>query len=205
MDEFQNILTDKLKPEYYLGGNVVQLAKDLIGRVLVTNVGGVISKGVVVETEAYRGYNDKACHANNGKRTKRNEVMYLEGGKAYVYLCYGIHQLFNVVTNVEGKADAVLIRALHPIEGEENMTNRFPKVRNLLSNGPGVLTKAMGITLEMTNLSLGGNLIWLEVGVVEKGKLEITVSKRVGVNYAEEDAELPWRFYLKGNVNVSKS
>jgi DNA-3-methyladenine glycosylase len=205
MDEFGEILTDKLKPEYYLGGNVVQLAKDLIGRVLVTNVGGVISKGVIVETEAYRGYNDKASHANNGKRTKRNEVMYEEGGKAYVYLCYGIHQLFNVVTNVEGKADAVLIRALHPIVGEEYMASRFPKMRNLLSNGPGILTKAMGITVDMTKLSLVGNLIWLEEGVVERGKLEIAAFKRVGVDYAEQDAELPWRFYLNGNLNVSKS
>jgi DNA-3-methyladenine glycosylase len=205
MDEFQDILTGKLKPEYYLGGNVVQIAKDLIGRVLVTNVGGLISKGVIVETEAYRGYNDKASHANNGKRTKRNEVMYDEGGKAYVYLCYGIHQLFNVVTNVEGKADAVLIRALHPLTGKKNMASRFPKVRKLLANGPGILTKAMGITVDMSKLSLGGDLIWIEEGVVKKGKLEITISKRIGVDYAEENAELPWRFYLNGNVNVSKS
>jgi len=181
----------------------VHLAKDLIGRVLVTNLSGVISKGVIVETEAYRGYNDKACHANNGKRTKRNEVMYEEGGKAYVYLCYGIHQLFNVVTNIEGKADAVLIRALHPIEGEENMISRFPKARKLLSNGPGILTKAMGITVEMTKQSLVSNLIWLEEGVVERDKLEIVSSKRIGVDYAEQDAELPWRFYQKENTNVS--
>jgi len=103
MNEFGEISTKKLKPEYYLGSNVVQLAKDLIGRVLVTNVDGLISKGVIVETEAYRGYDDKACHANNGKRTKRNEVMYEEGGKAYVYLCYGIHHLFNVEPNTYGE------------------------------------------------------------------------------------------------------
>lgn len=204
MDVFGEILTDKLKLEYYLGDNVVQIAKDLIGRVLVTNVDGVISKGIIVETEAYRGYNDKACHASNGKRTTRNEVMYELGGRAYVYLCYGIHQLFNVVTNIEGKADAVLIRALHPIEGVENMARRFPKARKLVSNGPGILTKAMGITADMTKCSLVSNLIWLEEGVVDKGKIEIVVSRRVGVDYAEEDAELPWRFYLNGNINVSK-
>ena len=205
MNEFGEISTKKLKPEYYLGSNVVQLAKDLIGRVLVTNVDGLISKGVIVKTEAYRGYDDKACHANNGKRTKRNEVMYEEGGKAYVYLCYGIHHLFNVVTNVEDKADAILIRALHPIAGEKSMASRFLKKRKLLSNGPGILTKAMGITVEMTKLSLIGNLIWIEEGVVQKGELEIVESKRVGVDYAEQDADLPWRFYLNGNINVSKS
>lgn len=205
MNEFENLLTDKLKSEYYLNDNVVELAKDLIGRVLVTNVGGGLSKGIIVETEAYRGYDDKSCHANNGRRTKRNEVMYDICGKAYVYLCYGIHQLFNVVTNVEGKADAVLIRALHPIEGEKYMANRFAKSRKLLTNGPGILTKAMGITTSMTKQQLWSEEVWLEEGVKERSELSIIATKRVGVDYAEEDAELPWRFYLKGNLNVSKS
>ena len=205
MNEFDNFLTDKLNPNYYLGNNVVELAKDLIGRVLATNCDGIVSKGVIIETEAYRGYNDKACHANNGKRTKRNEVMYESGGKAYVYLCYGIHQLFNVVTNVAGKADAVLIRALHPIEGQDDMADRFPKPRKLLANGPGILTMAMGITTSMNNQTLWSQEVWLEEGLSSKSKLPIIATKRVGVEYAEQDAELPWRFYLKGNKSVSKS
>ena len=205
MTKFGKLLTKKLNQKYFIGNDVVQSAYDFIGRVLVTNIDGKLTKGVIVETEAYRGYSDKASHTNNGKRTKRNEVMYANGGRAYVYLCYGIHSLFNIVTNVEGKADAVLVRALYPVAGEINIVERFHKKGRLLSNGPGILTKAMGIDLGMTNEELGGNLIWIETGVAQREKLKICVSKRVGVDYAEEDANLPWRFYLDGDKHVSKT
>ena len=202
MTDFNEISKSKLHRSYYLSDDVVTLAHDLIGKVVVTNINGHLCRAMIVETEAYRGLNDKACHANNGKRTPRNEIMYAEGGHAYVYLCYGIHHLFNVVTNVKDRADAVLIRALHPIEGLVAMTDRLPKKRKLLLNGPGVLTKAMGIRTNMSGMDLLGNEIWLENGVAVKSN-EITVSKRVGVEYAEEDADLLWRFYITDDPNIS--
>lgn len=109
----------KLNSTFYQRGNVVQIAKSLLGKVLHTQFGGYHTAGIITEVEAYAGRDDKACHANNGVRTKRTEVMYHAGGVSYVYLCYGIHHLFNVVTNIEGKADAVLIRALEPVLGHE--------------------------------------------------------------------------------------
>ncbi|MEQ9288337.1 MAG: DNA-3-methyladenine glycosylase [Cyclobacteriaceae bacterium] len=204
MHQIEEISSIKIQPAFFIGDDPVKIARELIGKTLVSDINGQLTKGIIVETEAYRGVNDKACHANNGKMTKRNEVMYGEGGQAYVYLCYGIHHLFNIVTNRKDKADAVLVRALQAVEGEAYMKERFTSRRRLLLNGPGVLTKAMGITTAFSGESLMGNTVWLEEGICGFPPDEIVVSRRIGIDYAEEDAELPWRFYWKGNENVSK-
>lgn len=193
--------SNKLHRSFYLGKDVVTIAKKLIGKMLVTSLEGKVTKGIIVETEAYCGRNDKACHANNGLRTKRTEIMYGEGGVAYVYLCYGIHHLFNIVTNETDIADAILIRALEPLEGETHMKGRTKSPK--LTNGPGILSKAMGITVNHSGTSLFGDDIWLEEGLSVKEN-DIKATKRVGVDYAEEDAELPWRFYIRDNKYVSK-
>jgi DNA-3-methyladenine glycosylase len=128
----------KIPLEFYQGVDVVAIARELLGKVLVTNIDGAITSGMIVETEAYHGLKDKACHAYNGRRTARTEVMYQSGGLAYVYLCYGIHSLFNIVTNVKDRADAVLIRAIEPLEGLEVMMERRKqaKLQPTLTAGP---------------------------------------------------------------------
>ncbi len=117
----------KLQLEFYQRENVIQIAKELLGKILVTNWKGIITSGRIVECEAYAGVIDKASHASGGRRTARNEIMYGEGGYAYVYLCYGIHHLFNVVTNSKGEPHAILVRALDPVEGIEEMLLRARK------------------------------------------------------------------------------
>lgn len=186
---------------FYQRSNVLEVARDLLGKVLCTSINGVLCKGKIVEVEAYCGVNDKACHANNGKRTARTEVMYHAGGCAYIYLCYGIHHLFNVVTNVEGVADAVLVRALEPLEGMDVMKARLQSSNKKLTNGPGILAKSMGITTQLTGTDLTGEAIWIENAV---NVMEVVATARIGVDYAEEDALLPWRFYIKDSDWVSK-
>lgn len=188
---------------FYRRSNVLEIAKELLGKVLCTELQGQVCKGKIVEVEAYSGRNDKACHANNGKRTKRTQVMYSAGGCAYVYLCYGIHHLFNVVTNVEGIADAILVRALEPIEGMDVMRVRLNSSNTKLTNGPGILAKSMAITTDLTETALMGPSVWIEndAALAEK---QIVTTTRVGVEYAEEDASLPWRFYIKDNAWVSR-
>jgi len=196
----------KLPEEFYQRENVVQIAKELLGKTLHTLVNGEYTAARITEVEAYSGRNDKACHANNGVRTARTEVMYAQGGHAYVYLCYGIHHLFNVVTNTGDKADAVLIRAVEPLEGVDVMLNRRrkAKVDRTLTSGPGTLTQALGIN---TKLHYGqwlmGDEIWIEDARTLNSK-EIVTSTRIGVDYAEEDALKPWRFYIKDNQWISK-
>jgi len=195
----------KIDMAWYQHSNVVEVAKNLLGKLLCTNFEGFIVKGKIVETEAYSGDNDKACHANNQRLTKRNRVMFAAGGHAYVYLCYGIHHLFNVVTNLEGKADAVLIRALEPIEGIETMLNRrkMKKIEKRLTGGPGVLSQAMGIKTIHYGTSLNSNSIGIE-DAPEIPSEHIVSSTRIGVEYADEDAQKPWRFYIKENSWVSR-
>lgn len=200
--EINTSLYEKLPRSFYERGDVVQIAKDLLGKVLVTNLNGILTAGKIVETEAYCGRGDKACHANE-RRTPRTEVMYQQGGSAYVYLCYGIHHLFNVVTNKEGLADAVLIRALEPIEGMDVMKERRKFTKAKLASGPGTLSQAMGIQVKMTGYDLLSEEIW--IGKPEKNEeFEILSDKRIGVEYAEEDALKPWRFVIAGNRFVSK-
>lgn len=197
----------KLPQEFYTRPDVVQISKDLLGKYLYTRVDGILTGGMIVETEAYSGRNDKACHAHLERRTKRTEIMYGEAGHAYVYLIYGIYSLFNIVTNQEGLADAVLIRAIEPTEGLKEMQLRrnLPKIQHNLTGGPGLLTMALGINTRHYGEDLTGNLIWLEDKGVIIPETEILASPRVGIAYAEEDALLPWRFRVKANKWTSKA
>ena len=198
-------MAQKLSPDFYLQTDVVAVAKQLVGKTLITNINGVVTASRITETEAYCGATDKACHAHLNRRTKRTEVMYGPGGHAYVYLCYGIHHLFNVVTNVSGNADAVLIRATEPVYGEESMLSRrgFSALKHTLTAGPGSLSKALGITTAHYGEPLWGETIWIEDAPVLV-EPELVSTTRIGVDYAGEDALLPWRFYDKNSLFVSR-
>lgn len=182
--------------DYYRNSDVLFLSRDLLGKCLFTSINGVVTGGVILETEAYRGPEDRASHAHKLKRTKRNEVMYAAGGVAYVYWCYGIHSLFNIVTNQRDIPHAILIRAIQPIEGVEMMLKRRKKktVDKTLAGGPGTLTQALGITVKHNGLPLTGPTIWIEDKGIKVPKAAVTTGPRVGVDYAGEDANLPWRF-----------
>ena len=196
----------KLGRDFYERDDVVQVAKELLGKTLITCIGGGYTAGRITELEAYRGRNDKACHANDGLRTKRTEVMYWQGGTAYVYLIYGMHHLFNVVTNTEGLADAVLIRAIEPMEGVDLMLQRrgLTAPGKNLSAGPGTLSAALGIrTKDHYGLDLLGETIWLEDAPLVNDD-QMIVSTRINVDYAKEDALKPWRFYISDTPWVSK-
>ena len=195
----------KLPSEFYTRSDVVQIAKELLGKELCTYVNGTLCVGRITETEAYCGANDKACHAFGGRRSQRTEVMYDTGGHAYVYLCYGIHRLFNVVTNTRGAADAVLIRALEPLSGIEQMLHRRNKQASTpeLTSGPGRLTKAMGIDLIHNALNLGSDIIWIQDSS-DSSRVKIESSTRIGVEYSGESALLPWRFTVKSSKWLSK-
>lgn len=192
----------KLERDFYIRDNVVLIAQNFIGKKICTKINGKLTSGIIVETEAYSGANDKACHANNGKRTKRTEIMFGTGGYAYVYLCYGIHNLFNIVTNTDGNADAVLIRAIEPVDGIQLMNERrnFPKDEYKLTSGPGCVSQALGINQAHYGMDLLGTEIWLEDYIKPES---IHSSPRIGVDYAGEDACKEWRFYLKDNPWVS--
>lgn len=196
-----------LPESFYMRKDVVQIAKELLGKVLVTNIDGLVTSGMIVETEAYAGVADKASHAYGGRRTRRTEVMYSKGGVAYVYLCYGIHHLFNVVTNAADIPHAVLIRGVEPIEGIEAMLQRRNRSRlnPQLTGGPGALSNALGIDTEHTGLELTGSRIYIEDKGIIIPKNKVMAGTRVGVAYAEEDASLPYRFWIKDNPYVSKA
>lgn len=188
----------KLPKDFYTRTNVVEIAQDLLGKILVTRKDKKITAGIIVETEAYNGIHDKACHAYGGRKTERTKVMYEEGGISYVYFCYGMHYLFNVVTNAKGVPDAVLIRGIIPHKGTEYIFQRISTkslVKNVL-NGPGKVTKALAIDKSLNAVSLLGNKIWIEDDGILIDKKDIITSTRIGVDYAEEDALLPYRFYL---------
>ncbi len=194
--------------DFYKREDTTQIAKDLLGMHLVTNLNGEKAIGRIVETEAYKAPEDKACHAYNNRRTKRTETMFLLGGSAYIYLCYGIHHLFNVVTGPENAAHAVLIRALEPVEGIDIMLRRrkMDVLKPQLSAGPGVMSMAMGLNRSMDATSLlGDQFIWIEEVNNRLTEDEIVCSPRIGVDYAEECATWPWRFHIKNNTWVSKT
>lgn len=184
--------------EYYQNDDVLFLSQDLLGKFLLTKIGPTITGGMIIETEAYRAPEDRASHAFGGKRTKRNAVMFHAGGVCYVYQCYGIHALFNIVTNGLDTPHAILIRAIQPLIGVEEMLKRRNKehVTKTLAGGPGTLTQALGITLEHNGLPLSGPPIWIEDRGIETPIESIVTGPRVGVDYAGEDALLPWRFRL---------
>lgn len=194
----------KLPESFYQSDNVVQVARQLLGKVLITNIQGKITSGIIVETEAYSSI-ERGCHAYNDRMTERNKVMFDSGGICYVYLCYGIHHLFNVVTNQPGRADAVLIRALEPLEGVEIMMKRMnAKSTQRITSGPGKLTKALGIDRSHNGYYLLDDQIWIEDRGMKLTSRQIESSARIGIDYAGEDALLPWRFTIKGNKWVSK-
>ncbi len=191
--------------DFYRGDDPVLIARKLLGAHLITNIHGVRTSGRIIETEAYRGWGDDACHAHAGTRSPRTEVMYGNGGAAYVYLCYGIHALFNIVTNGPQRADAVLIRALEPLDGLSHMLQRrgLTKPEKRVTMGPGSTSKAMGITRELYGKELVPGTVWLE-WAEEVSDDHVKVGPRIGVEYAGEDAKLPWRFWEADNPHVSR-
>ncbi|HCW06919.1 MAG TPA: DNA-3-methyladenine glycosylase [Cytophagales bacterium] len=192
----------KLNSNFYLRKSVTTIAQELLGKILVTRINGITTSGMIVETEAYSEI-ERGSHAYKGI-TKRNEIMFANGGVAYVYLCYGVHEMFNVVTNVEGKADAVLIRALEPLKGIEFMLDRVNK-KSLkgITSGPGKLTKALGIDRSHNGKKLNSKELWVEDRGIKINRSLIISDQRIGIDYAGQDALLPWRFYLKNNLWVS--
>jgi DNA-3-methyladenine glycosylase len=194
-----------IAPAYFQTDDVVALARDLLGKKICTLLEGRYTSAMITETEAYRSWGDRACHAYLNRRTKRTEVMFGPGGVAYVYLCYGVHHLFNIVTNVEGRAEAVLIRAVEPREGWAIMEQRRGRKAGnpAISSGPGNVSKALGITTSLNGESVSGSRIWLEE-YREAPPEHIAVSTRIGVDYAGEDAQCPWRFYLHQSSYVSR-
>jgi len=191
--------------EFFMETDTLHLAKELLGMMLITRFEGVETSGRIVETEAYLGETDRASHAFGGKRTQRTETMYLPGGHAYVYLCYGIHHLFNIVTHQKDVPHAILIRAIEPIEGIEHMLKRRNKAKAdfSLTRGPGSLSQALGIrTIHSGLLLQTAGIIIAEEESTEKKEI-IELSTRIGVDYAGSDALLPYRFSLKGNPWVS--
>ena len=197
----------KLERAFYIREDVVQISRELLGKFIVSEAGGAKTVAMITETEAYCGATDKACHAYFKRNTNRTKVMFEQGGQAYVYRCYGIHHLFNVVTNVKGSADAVLIRAVEPTEGQDTMMQRrkIAKITPALTAGPGRLTKAMAInTATHYGSDLQGPVLWIEDRGVVVSKDDIIATTRIGIDYAGEDALLPWRFYIKDSKWVSK-
>ncbi|TVQ15912.1 MAG: DNA-3-methyladenine glycosylase [Balneolaceae bacterium] len=201
----KNSTYPKLEKSFYLNPDVVDVSRRLLGKVLVTTFNGIVTAGKIVETEAYAGVDDRASHAFGSRRTDRTRIMYAAGGVCYVYLCYGIHHLFNVITSCENVPHAVLIRALEPLNGIDVMLNRrgLQKVQRNLTGGPGLLSSAMGISTSHNGTDLTGHSIWIEDRHIPVDSSDIICSSRVGVHYAGDDARKPWRFRLKDNPFTS--
>lgn len=184
--------------------NVVDIAKQLIGVEIYTRFNNQTTAGIITETEAYAGETDKASHAYGGRRTPRTETMYGSAGTAYIYLCYGMHHLFNIVTGPKDTPHAVLLRGIEPTHGEEIMRDRMNKPTGKLRlDGPGKAAKALGITTAANGSSLDGSLIGLRLPSFDIGSLDILVGPRIGVDYAGQDALLPYRFYIQKNSFLS--
>jgi len=196
----------KLPESFYTGTNVVYQAKSLLGKYLFTSIDSAITGGYIVETEAYNGFIDKASHAYGNRLTPRTQTMFMQGGIAYVYLCYGIHEMFNVVTSVKGQPHAILIRAIQPTDGIEIMLFRrnMQTLKSNITQGPGSVAKALGISRAINAISLQSDTLWIEDRGLSFEDQDIAAVPRVGVDYAGEDALLPYRFYVKGNPYVSK-
>ena len=196
----------KLPRSYYLGSDVVSISKSLLGKYLFTCIDGLLTGGYIIETEAYNGVVDKASHAFGNRKTPRTQIMFEEGGIAYIYLCYGIHEMLNVVTSVEGQPHAILIRAIEPTTGIDIMLARrnMQAIKPNITAGPGSVAKALGINRKINGISLQSDTLWIE----DKGQSftdeQIAAVPRIGVAYAAEDALLPYRFYVKNNIYVSK-
>lgn len=191
----------KLVQSFYARDDVVEISRDLLGKVLCTRLRGALTSALITETEAYAGVGDRASHAYGGRRTQRTEPMFWPGGTAYVYLCYGIHHLFNVVTGDIDTPHAVLIRAGQPLAGEPLMRRRRGRAatdRSLLA-GPGSLAQALGIRTRHSGASLLDDAIWIEDQGLRIDAGAIAAGPRVGVGYAGPDAQRPYRFRLVQN------
>lgn len=195
----------RLDDQYFQNPDTLLLSQSLLGKFLVSTIDDKMTSGMIVEVEAYLGAEDRASHAFGRRRTKRTEAMYLPGGHWYVYLCYGIHTLLNVVTHGEEEPHAILIRAIEPCEGIEYMLERrgLNKVEYRLTSGPGAVSAAMGITTKLTGEKIG-KAVWIEDRGVQLESDQIVATPRVGVAYAKEDALLPYRYQIKGNPWVGK-
>jgi DNA-3-methyladenine glycosylase len=193
-------------PRAFYERDTIDVSRDLLGKVLAFESVEGETAGRIVETEAYRGPEDRAAHSYGGLRTARNEVMYGEKGRAYVYFIYGLYFCVNITAgDVPGKPEAVLLRALEPVTGEEIMTKRRRTVRGKivnLTNGPGRLCMAMGITKAQNKMDVTAHPLCIKDAppvAIE----EVEVTTRIGVEYAGEWKNKPWRFYIKGNSFVS--
>lgn len=196
-----------LERNFFAGENILEISKSLLGMKLCTNIDGVFTSGIIVETEAYKAPEDKASHAYQNKLTPRTKTMFSKPGTAYVYICYGYHHLFNIITAPEGIAHCILIRAIEPLDGMEAMLERrnYPKVRYNLTNGPGKMSKALGISKGQNGIDLTlAESIWIAEGIPQIRKSHIIEGPRVGMTSAEECAHWPWRFRIKGNKWTSK-
>ena len=194
----------RIERKFYMR-DAVTVGKDILGKIIVKKTAdGRIMSGRITEVEAYMGITDKASHSYGGRRTKRTEVMYKEGGYSYVFLIYGMYECFNVTAGREGDPQAVLIRGVEPLENKNLMQEkRKVKKEKDISNGPGKLTKALGITKEDNGADLtAGENLWLEDDGYKVKNIVETI--RIGIDYAEEDALKPWRFYIKDSIFVSK-
>ncbi len=195
----------KLPREFYTRANVLTVTRELLGKLLVVPApDGTRVSGIIVEAESYRGPEDRASHAYGSRRTNRTETMYQIGGRAYVYFVYGMYYQFNVVTNVAEIPHAVLIRAVEPVEGIEVMRKRrHNQPDHNLTNGPGKLCIALGIDRQLDRADLLGNQVWIEEGEKISAR-RIASGPRIGIDYAEEWAAKPWRFWIRDNVFVTK-
>ena len=188
----------KLNQDFYLRDDVLAVSRELLGKVLCTSIDGQLTTAVITETEAYAGVTDKASHAYGDRRTKRTEPIYGLGGHAYVYLCYGIHHLFNVVSNIADVPHAILIRAGVPADGVDHILRRRRKriIDKKLLGGPGTLAQGLGITTALTATSLIDGPIWIEDRGLSVSDDAIVIGARVGIDYAQEDASRPYRFRI---------
>jgi DNA-3-methyladenine glycosylase len=195
----------RLPREFYTRSDVLEVARDLLGKKLVIpNRRGARVAGIIVETEAYRGPEDKASHAYNGRRTRRTETMYGIGGTAYIYFVYGMYHQFNVVTNVKDIPHAILVRAVEPVEGLDIIRRRRPRrFEHELTSGPGRLCIAMGIDRSLDKADLLGDRVWIEEGVTVSRR-HIARGPRIGIDYAEAWLKKPWRFWIRDNPFVSR-
>jgi DNA-3-methyladenine glycosylase len=196
----------KLPRQFYTRANVLTVARELLGRLLVVPaVDGTRISGIIVETEAYRGPQDRACHAYGGRRTNRTRTMYEVGGTAYVYFVYGMYHQFNVVTNAEDVPHAVLVRAVEPVEGIDLMRKRrHGRADESLTSGPGKLCLALGIDRGLDRADLLGERVWIEEGRGPISRSAIAVGPRIGIDYAGEWADKPWRFWIRNSSFVSR-
>lgn len=199
-------MNKKLSLEFYRRDDTLKIASELLGKDLFTRIDEKICGGKIIETEAYCGPEDRGSHAFNDRRSPKNEMMYNSGGLVYMYICYGIHNMLNIVTGREGSSHAILIRAIEPHTGLDLMRERrniFNKDQRLCQ-GPGALTEALGLTKKYNGFDILGDEIWISDSEQSIPNNQIMSSARIGMNFEGHYKYIPWRFYLKGNTFVSK-